>query len=124
MLDPSDQEFLNRLHAVIRANLPNEQFGVSELAHEMSMSRSNLLRKVRKVTDKPVNQLIREIRLQKAMDLLRTTSHNMLEVSQQVGFASLSYFIKCFREQYGFPPGEVGKKSAEELDRLTSPDVP
>ncbi|NOS90593.1 MAG: helix-turn-helix domain-containing protein [Cyclobacteriaceae bacterium] len=108
------QEFVNRAIAVIQQNLANEQFGVSELADAMNMSRSNLLRKVKKETNLSVSQLINQVRLQHAMELLRTSSLTISEISHQVGFNSLSYFIKCFREYYGYPPGEVNKHLNEE----------
>jgi TolB-like protein/AraC-like DNA-binding protein/Tfp pilus assembly protein PilF len=108
----SDNDFLREITALIEENIADEQFGVSELAEKMNMSRSNLLRKVKKHTDSPVNQLIREVRLKRGMELLRTTALNVSEVSDQVGFGSVSYFIKCFREYYGYPPGEAGKRAA------------
>jgi TolB-like protein/AraC-like DNA-binding protein/tetratricopeptide (TPR) repeat protein len=117
MPDPSqaDIHFLNELNTVIAQNMANEQFGVTELADAMNMSRSNLLRKVKKSTDLPVNQLIREARLKRAMELLQNSASNVSEVSHQVGFNSTSYFIKCFREYYGFPPGEAAKRSVAEI---------
>lgn len=111
---PQDLEFLNQLTAKIEENLADEQFGVTELAGAMNMSRSNLLRKVKKATNLSVSQLINEVRLKRAMALLRTTGLNVSEVSHQVGFNSTSYFIKCFREYYGYPPGEAGKRATEE----------
>lgn len=107
----TERDFLRRINAIVEKNISNEQFGVSELASEMNMSRSNLLRKVRKETNLSVSQLISQVRLAKAMELLKTTSFNVSEVSHQVGFSSTSYFIKCFREYYGYPPGEVGKRN-------------
>ena len=105
-----ESDFLIELTAVVEKNIANEQFGVSELADEMNMSRSNLLRKVKKETKLSVSQLINQVRLKRGMELLRKTSQNVSEVSHQVGFNSTSYFIKCFREYYGYPPGEVGKR--------------
>jgi TolB-like protein/AraC-like DNA-binding protein len=119
----SDNDFLREITALIKENIANEQFGVSELAEKMSMSRSNLLRKVKKHTDSPVNQLIREVRLKRGMELLRTTALNVSEVSDQVGFGSVSYFIKCFREYYGYPPGEAGKRAAEAEAAVIEPPV-
>lgn len=101
--------FLAELMAVLEKNIANEQFGVSELANEMNMSRSNLLRKVKKESDLSVSQLINQVRLNRAKKLLQTTSLNVSEVAHEVGFNSPSYFIKCFREYYGYPPGETGK---------------
>jgi TolB-like protein/AraC-like DNA-binding protein/Tfp pilus assembly protein PilF len=112
-LSSIDGSFLTQLTGTIEKNISNELFGVSELAEEMSMSRSNLLRKVKKETNLSVSQLISQIRLRKAMELLRAGSLNVSEVSDQVGFNSTSYFIKCFREYYGYPPGEVGKNGLE-----------
>ncbi|RAV98973.1 AraC family transcriptional regulator [Pseudochryseolinea flava] len=114
-LSPSDQEFISQLNAFVDENIANEQFGVTELADLMSMSRSNLLRKVKKITNLSVSQLIREIRLKKSMILLKTSGLNVSEVSLQVGFGSPSYFIKCFREYYGYPPGEVGQHDDGEV---------
>lgn len=111
----ADLHFLSQLDEVIGKNLANEQFGVTELAEAMNMSRSNLLRKVKKSTNLPVNQLIREARLKRAMELLQSSASNVSEVSHQVGFNSTSYFIKCFREHYGFPPGEAGKRGPSEI---------
>jgi TolB-like protein/AraC-like DNA-binding protein len=119
-----ETDFTTRLTAAIEKNMANEQFGVSELADEMNMSRSNLLRKVKKEYNLSVSQLISQIRLTRAMELLKNTSRNVSEVSHEVGFNSSSYFIKCFREYYGYPPGEVGKRDAstEALPAGTLPD--
>ncbi len=108
-------DFLNQATAIIVENASNEGFGVSELAEELNMSRSNLLRKIKKATSLSASQFIRQVRLEIAMDMLRDTSLSVSEISYKVGFGSSSYFIKCFREQYGYPPGEVGKQEAENL---------
>lgn len=110
----SVNDFLTQVTGVIEQNLANEQFGVTELADAMNMSRSNLLRKVKKEANVSVSQLINQVRLKHAMRLLRTTALNVSEVSHQVGFNSTSYFIKCFREYYGYPPGEAGKRPESE----------
>ncbi len=104
-----DKDFSIRLTEIVRANMGDERFGVSELAAQMNMSRSNLLRKVKKETGLSVSQLISQARLKRAMELLRQSKLNVSEVSHEVGFNSTSYFIKCFREFYGYPPGEAGK---------------
>ncbi|MBX2899069.1 MAG: helix-turn-helix domain-containing protein [Cyclobacteriaceae bacterium] len=109
----TDTEFLNQLTAKIEQNLANEQFGVTELADALNMSRSNLLRKVKKATNLSVSQLISQARLKQGMELLRKGSLNVSEVAHHTGFSSTSYFIKCFREYYGYPPGEVGKRANE-----------
>lgn len=111
MSNPSvnTSNFIEQAEALILENLANEQFGVSELAEATNMSRSNLLRKIKKQTKLSASQFIRQVRLKEAMDLLKEGSSTVSEISYQVGFGSTSYFIKCFREHYGYPPGEVGK---------------
>ena len=102
-------DFIDQANAIVLENVSNEQFGVSELAEAMNMSRSNLLRKIKKHTQLSASQYMRQVRLQKGMEMVSQTSLTVSEISYQVGFGSTSYFIKCFREYYGYPPGEVGK---------------
>lgn len=116
MSDPSStrDHFIDQAEALVVENLSNEQFGVSELAAAMNMSRSNLLRKIKKRTKLSASQFIRQVRLEQGMELLRDSSLTVSEISYQVGFGSTSYFIKCFREHYGYPPGEAVKNQLEE----------
>jgi TolB-like protein/AraC-like DNA-binding protein/Tfp pilus assembly protein PilF len=109
-------KFIEQAEASILDNISNEQFGVSELAELMNMSRSNLLRKIKKQTQLSASQFIRQIRLQKALEMLEQTELIVSEISYQVGFGSNSYFIKCFREYYGFSPGEFRKRAIEDLE--------
>lgn len=106
-----EPKFIEQAEVLILENLSNEQFGVSELAEAMNMSRSNLLRKIKKHTQLSASQFIRQVRLIKGMEMLEQHTLTVSEISYQVGFGSTSYFIKCFREYYGYPPGEVGKET-------------
>ncbi len=116
-----EEDFISQMTSIIEGNLDDEQFGVSELASVMNMSRSNLLRKVKKHTGLSVSQFIRQVRLEIAMDLLKEGAYTISEVSFKVGFGSSSYFIKCFREHYGYPPGEVGNERTEVKESGTMP---
>ncbi len=109
MADEHANGFLRQLTQVIEEHMADEQFGVSELAREIGMSRSNLLRKVKKTAHISISQFIREVRLKHGMEMLGKEDLNVSEVAFRVGFNSTSYFIKCFREYYGYPPGEVTK---------------
>jgi len=107
--------FIEQAEALILEHISNEQFGVSELADLMNMSRSNLLRKIKKQTQGSASQFIREVRLQKGMGLLKETELTVSEIAYRVGFSNNSYFIKCFRDYYGYSPGEARKKIDEPL---------
>jgi TolB-like protein/AraC-like DNA-binding protein/Tfp pilus assembly protein PilF len=112
----NSDDFLSQATAVIVEKASDDQFGVSELAAALNMSRSNLLRKIRSATNLSASQFIRQVRLEIAMDMLKETSDTVSEISYKVGFGSVSYFIKCFREQYGFSPGEAGKRKPEKTE--------
>lgn len=111
-------EFLEKAKSIILDEISNEQFGVSELAISTNMSRSNLLRKIKKQTGLSASQFIRQIRLEKAEELLKETELTVSEISFEVGFGNSSYFIKCFREQYGYPPGKVRKIEHQKIGEV------
>ncbi|WP_297101079.1 helix-turn-helix domain-containing protein [uncultured Draconibacterium sp.] len=120
-LNTAENNFLNQITQLVEENISNEQFGVSELADAVGMSRSNLLRKIKKITDLSASQFIRNVRLKFAAELLQEGSYTVSEVSYKVGFGSPSYFIKCFRELYGYPPGEMGnhEEPDEQQEQVT-----
>lgn len=116
-----ESDFLNRVAALVKDHISDESFGVSELSSEMGMSRSNLLRRIKKLTQLSVSQYIRQLRLQHGLEMMRETSLTVSEVSFKVGFSSPSYFIKCFREYYGYPPGETEKSRVGSGDPVSAP---
>lgn len=114
MPNANDKEgFLNRLTEVINFNITNDQFGVNELAREMGMSRSNLHRKVKSYTGKSVSAFICDIKLDKAIQLLKESSGTIYEIAYECGFHSTTYFSKCFKDRFGFPPGEASSRMHE-----------
>ena len=113
-----EHKFIHKLTQVIEDNIQNEQFGVSELAHEIGMSRSVLYRRIKLKTGKSISVFIREIRLLKALEKLQNNEGNVSEVASDVGFGSTTYFIKCFHDYFGYPPGDVSKKETNFTDPL------
>ena len=109
-LSPMDHVLTKKLIEIIYKNLENENFGVKELVHEIGMNRFNLNRKLHFICGKTINQYIREIRLERAMDMLRHEVLTASEVAFKVGFSSPAYFSTCFSEYFGYPPGEVKKR--------------
>lgn len=106
--------FLEKLTQIVHANLTNEQFGVEDLARRVGMSRAQLHRKLNAVTGQSVSQFIREYRLQQSLELLKKGDLTAVEVAEQVGFGSATYFNKCFSEYYGYPPGEFKSRVLEQ----------
>lgn len=98
--------FSSKIKNVVKMNMENDRFGVSELASELGLSRSQTFRKIKAITGKSANHFIREIRLEKAVELLDEGDQTVSEISYQVGFNSPSYFNKCFHDAYGITPGD------------------
>ena len=107
----ADEEFLGKINEAILANIENELFGVSELADQLHMSQSSLLRKIKAISELTPNGYIRLVRLKKSAELLNDGLHSIAEISEMVGFNSPSYFTKCFQKHFGELPKDFVKKS-------------
>lgn len=107
IVNTSDSEFLNNLFDVVEENTANQQFGVDSLSREMGMSRSQLYRKTKSVTGRSPNTFIRDLRMRKALALIREQKYNISEISLKVGITNPSYFSKCFHDKYGIVPSKV-----------------
>jgi signal transduction histidine kinase/DNA-binding response OmpR family regulator len=105
-----EHDFILQVRQLIEENIDNELFGVSELANSIHLSRSQLHRKLKSLTGQAPNELIRNYRLERAMQLLQQNSGTVTEISYQTGFSSPAYFSKCFSDRYGYPPGDMKKK--------------
>ena len=104
---PDDgDEFIDRLHRIIRQNISNGDFVIDDLAEEMSMSRSAFYKKVKRQTGFAPVDLIKEFRLSHAAELLQTTKHSITEIAYRSGFRDPGYFGKCFRKRFGMTPRE------------------
>ena len=103
-LSVADQDFIDKAAAAVSANMVNSDYSVDALASDLCMSRANLYRKMRSITGQTPTDFIRNQRLERAAQLLRTTSHTVNEIADLVGFSYASYFTKCFKDKYGVLP--------------------
>ena len=102
-----NDEFIRKAVDCVRANIANENFGKEEFASALALSQSLLYKKIKALTNLSVVEFIREIRLNYAMELLRTGEYNVTEVSEKCGFNTPAYFSKVFKEFFGKTPTEV-----------------
>jgi TolB-like protein/AraC-like DNA-binding protein/tetratricopeptide (TPR) repeat protein len=105
-----DDLLLERLRKVVLENLGNDQFSVNDLSLQVGLSRSQLYRKLKNITNKSISRFVREIRLNEAANLLENDICTTKEVAYKVGFSSSTYFNKCFHDYYGYAPGELKSK--------------
>ncbi|MBQ9660934.1 MAG: response regulator [Bacteroidales bacterium] len=105
-LSPVDNEFLEQYTRFVLDHIGDERIDIASLAGQFAMSQSTLYRKVKAVSGLSPNELIRNIRLDKAADLLKNPQLSVSEISWQVGFGSPVYFRTCFKERFGKTPSE------------------
>ncbi|MEQ9438019.1 MAG: alpha/beta fold hydrolase [Cyclobacteriaceae bacterium] len=104
---PKNDSFLENVLQTIDSHLSNEFFGVEMLCQEVGISERQLQRKLKAITNKSPNQLISSVRLHRAKELLLSFENNIAETAFQTGFASPSYFSKCFKKEFGLSPSDV-----------------
>ncbi|MCB0546579.1 MAG: response regulator [Phaeodactylibacter sp.] len=105
--DSMDAIFLQNVREAIENNLDDENFSVVELSSKMNMSRSQLYRKLSALTGFSPNEAIRNMRLERARQLLQRKAGTVSEVAFLCGFNSPAYFIKCFKDYFGITPGDA-----------------
>ncbi|MBT8183844.1 MAG: response regulator [Eudoraea sp.] len=109
-----DEEFLEEVLAIMEEKYMEASFGPIQLQKRLAMSKTQLHRKLKALTDTPPSELLRNFRLKRAAQLLTQRKDNISQVAYDVGFNSLSYFTKCFKDLYGITPTqyvEKGRKS-------------
>ncbi len=104
-----EREFLERVHKLAEEHLADPLFTTSDAAGCLDMSRMHLNRRLRTLTGKSTHQLLREMRLESAREVLAGDPSPIAVVATRVGFKSVSQFTKAFRLMYGAPPGEYRK---------------
>ncbi len=111
MFDPSkieatslDRRFLEQLLDLLEKEHSNAGFGVPQMQDVMALSKAQLHRKVKALTNESPGELLRNFRLKRAAHLLSKKADSVTQIAYQVGFNNLSYFAKCFKELYGVPP--------------------
>jgi len=106
-LSAPDREFLRRLTLTLEQNLSDEQLGVEEFAQKMYISRVQLHRKLKALTDASATDFIRNFRLNRAMEMLKNKEGLVNEIASQVGYGNEKYFSTVFKEKYGVSPSQV-----------------
>jgi len=113
-LTERDQMFLEQVREQIGENLSDPDFRVARLYAATGMGRSKFFDKLKGLTGLSPIDFIREVRLNKARDLLRTGQYNVAETAFLSGFSDAGYFGKCFRERYGVAPSTMLQKTERE----------
>ncbi|MFY9151258.1 MAG: ATP-binding protein [Prolixibacteraceae bacterium] len=108
-----EDSFMQKIRSVMEANLSDDTFDAHKLSLAMSMSRSQLYRKFKSLTNQSVVDYFWTLRLCKARNLLQTTALNVSEVAWEVGFKNLSHFSRAFKNEFGLNPSSVEKNTSQ-----------
>ncbi|MHB1147005.1 MAG: nickel-binding protein [Lutibacter sp.] len=106
LIRPSEENFLTQLIDLMDSNWNKPNFNVGDFSKDMGLSKSQLYRKLVKLTGKSANNFLREFRLHKAINLLHKQKGNISEIAYETGFNSQAYFSKCFMDKYGILPSK------------------
>ncbi len=105
-----DKGFVDRFRELIEENLADSELSVEDLGSKMGLSRVQLYRKIKALTNYSPNELVRIARLKKAASLLASSEKTISEITYEVGFTSPSYFTKCYKEYFGESPTDFLKR--------------
>jgi signal transduction histidine kinase/DNA-binding response OmpR family regulator/ligand-binding sensor domain-containing protein len=107
-----DRIFLKKLKKVIMQNSGEHDFNVNMLSEQLNICPTYLYRKLKALTGYSPVELIRNIRLNNALKLIKSNKYTVKEVCYLAGFNNFSYFIKCFKKEFGITPTMVQKAKA------------
>ena len=105
-----DKNFVEKFKSLLDAKLGDSNLNVEDLGKDMGLSRVQLYRKIKSLTNYSPNELLRIARLKKAASLLASSDMTVAEIGYEVGFSSPSYFTKCYKEQFGESPTDFLKR--------------
>ena len=112
-VESADDKLLNRILAVVNANLSNSDLNIDMICSEVGISRVHLHRKMKELTNQTPHDFIRNLRLKQAARLLSRKGQNITEVMYRCGFNSTTSFSTMFKKMYGLSPREYMKEHAE-----------
>jgi len=105
-----DKTFIAKFRKVVEANLIDSDLNVDEIGKSLGLSRVQLYRKIKSLTNFAPNELVRTIRLKAAEQLILNSGKNISEIAYDTGFSSPSYFSKCFKEYFNESPTDFLKR--------------
>lgn len=114
-VDSPDELFIKKVLLLIDDNISNPNFSVEELSNEVFVSRYTLYKKILAMTGKTPNELVRSMRLKRAVQLLETGHLTISQICHKVGFKSQKYFVKTFKSEYNTIPSKYLEMISEDI---------
>ena len=105
-MSPNDRKFMDKLIELMEKNMDNGDLVVDDLVREVAVSRSVFFKKLKTLTGLAPIEFIKEMRINRAAQLIETGEFNMTQISYMVGINDPRYFSKCFKSKIGMTPTE------------------
>ncbi|MBX2965606.1 MAG: tetratricopeptide repeat protein [Cyclobacteriaceae bacterium] len=118
-----EAQFLNKIIAILEKNYANADFGVEEFTREIGMSRMQLHRKLKALTDKSPGDFLRLFRLERAKKILAVKGVSVSEAAYQSGFNNLPNFSRLFKTWTGQTPSEYQENQSESPSVTNQQDI-
>lgn len=113
----TDEKLIQRLVAIVEENLSNSDFLVNDLSQSVGVTAVVLNKKLKKLFGITANNFVRNIRLQRAAQLLQTGRYSVSDVTYDVGFNDLKYFRECFKQKFGTLPQHYKEHALSEEEK-------
>jgi signal transduction histidine kinase/DNA-binding response OmpR family regulator/ligand-binding sensor domain-containing protein len=105
-MSPNDCKFMDKLVELMEKNIDNGDLVVDDLVQELAVSRSVFFKKLKSLTGLSPIEFIKEMRMKRAIELIKKGEFSMAQISYMVGINDPRYFSKCFKQKMGMTPTE------------------
>lgn len=99
-----EDTFMRRVREIMLADMGNENLDIQHICDQMSMSRTQLYRKFRSLTNRTVTEYLRSLRLHRAQELLTGHRLTVAEAAYKTGFRNVSHFSRVYKREFGVNP--------------------
>lgn len=108
-LSLQDKAFLKELYGVMEEHITDMELDINYFAAALRISRTKLYYKVKGLTGQSPAAFFKNFKLNKAAEMICEGRYNFSEISDRMGFASLSHFSSSFKKHFGVSPSEYAK---------------
>lgn len=102
--ESQDEAFLRRLRGVLEERMGDPGLNIDIVCNDMKLGRSTIQKRLKQIMGTSFNRFLRDFRLERARDLLINNAGTISDIAFQLGFNSLSYFSRAYKDLYGVPP--------------------
>ena len=112
-MSKEDERFCRKLERLVNTRMRNPNLNIDVIAAQFGIGRTNFYRKVRELMGMSPNDYLRQCRMERAAELLRTTTLPVADICAQVGMPDAQYFSRVFKSFFGTPPSAYREQESK-----------